>query len=90
MLYRITIMNHKTTNSRWSCPSNITESKLPHASIQRICGNSEIHRTMGSEMKIEAYIPVGAPRTPERERYSLSYDGIDEMRSGRGGETNAR
>lgn len=45
---------------------------------------------MGSEMKIEAYIPVGAPRTPERERYSLSYDGIDEMRSGRGGETNAR
>ena len=43
-----------------------------------------------SNMVLNAFSPVEAPREPERERYSLSCVGIDEMLSDRGGESNAR
>lgn len=43
-----------------------------------------------SKKVFNAFSPIGAPREPESERYSLSYVGIDEVLSGRGGENNAR
>ena len=42
-----------------------------------------------AKMVFNAFTPVGAPRTPERERYYLSYSGIDEGLSDRGGENHA-
>ena len=42
-----------------------------------------------TKMVIAAFSPVGAPRTPEHKRYSLSCFGIDEGLSDRGGENHA-
>jgi len=83
-------MKHKSTNSRWFCPSNIPESKTPDVSVRVICGKSENHQTIESEMNSQGNSQIEAPREPERERYFLSYAGVDEWLSDRGGETDAR
>jgi hypothetical protein len=83
-------MKHKSTNKRWFNPSSITESKPPQSFVQAILDNSDIHQTMQSECYEQGTMPIKAPRTPERERYSISCVGIDEMLSDRGGESNAR
>jgi len=42
------------------------------------------------KMVLRALSPVGAPSGPERKRYFLSYAGIEEWMSDRGGKTDAR
>ena len=43
------------------------------------------HRT---KMVLRALSPVGTPREPGRERYFISYDGVNEWWSDRGGINN--
>ena len=47
-------------------------------------------RKLSTKMIIEAFSPVGAPRTPGRERHYVLMRGGLSLLSDRGGETDAR